>query len=46
LEHIYAVAKANELLARFIAFGSFATIQPAPNDVDIFLLMEDGFGST
>jgi len=45
LEHIYAVAKANEHLARFIAFGSFATAQPALDDVDTFLLMEDRFGS-
>lgn len=30
-------------LARFIVFGSFVTAKPAPNDVDIFLLMEDSF---
>jgi hypothetical protein len=45
LEHIYALAKASGHLARFIVFGSFVTAKPAPNDVDIFLLMEDSFGS-
>ena len=45
LEHIYALAKASGHLARFIVFGSFVTAKPAPNDVDIFLLMEDRFGS-
>ena len=33
LEHIYALAKASEHLARFIVFGSFVTAKPAPNDV-------------
>jgi hypothetical protein len=45
LENIYAPAKASGHLARFIVFGSFVTAKPAPNDVDIFLLMSDGFGS-
>jgi hypothetical protein len=43
LEHIYALAKTSGHLARFIIFGSFVTAKPAPNDVDIFLLMEDSF---
>jgi hypothetical protein len=43
LEHIYALAKASGHLARFIVFGSFVTAKPAPNDVDIFLLMSDSF---
>jgi hypothetical protein len=41
LEHIYALAKASGHLARFMVFGSFVTGKPAPNDVDLFLLMED-----
>ena len=45
LEHIYALANAGGHLARFIVFGSFVTAKPAPNDVDIFLLMSDSFGS-
>ncbi len=30
-------------MARFVIFGSFVTAKPDPNDVDIFLLMEDSF---
>jgi hypothetical protein len=45
LEHIYAVANAGGHLARFMVFGSFVTAKPAPHDVDIFLLMEERFGS-
>jgi len=43
LEHIYALAKASGHLARFIVFGSLVTAKAEPNDVDIFLLMEDSF---
>jgi hypothetical protein len=28
---------------RFIVFGSFVTAKAEPNDVDVFLLMEDSF---
>jgi hypothetical protein len=31
---------------RFIVFGSFVTAKSDPNDVDIFLLMDDGFDLT
>src|SRR5262249_28739696 len=30
-------------LAHFIVFGSFVTAKPEPNDIDVFLLMEDSF---
>ena len=30
-------------MARFIIFGSFVTAKREPNDVDIFILMEDAF---
>jgi|SRR5882724_713820 len=43
LERIYALASSTGSVARFIIFGSFITAKPAPNDVDIFLLMEDSF---
>jgi hypothetical protein len=43
LERIYALARSTGHLARFIVFGSFITAKPEPNDVDIFLLMEDSF---
>ena len=41
LERIYSLARATGHLARFIVFGSFITDKTEPNDVDIFLLMED-----
>ncbi len=30
-------------MARFVVFGSFVTDKPEPNDVDVFLVMEDKF---
>ena len=43
LERIHALAHSTGHLARFIVFGSFITAKAEPNDVDIFLLMEDSF---
>src|SRR5437016_576427 len=45
LERIYNLARGTSQLARFIVFGSFVTDKPEPNDVDIFMLMEDTFDS-
>jgi hypothetical protein len=45
LERIYRLAKLSSHLARFVVFGSFITDKPEPNDVDVFLLMEDAFDS-
>lgn len=33
-------------MTRFVVFGSFVTAKPDPNDVDIFMLMEDTFDSS
>jgi hypothetical protein len=30
-------------LARFIVFGSFVTDEPAPNDIDVFLVFDELF---
>ena len=30
-------------LARFVVFGSFVTEKHAPNDVDVFMIMDDNF---
>src|SRR3990172_9832727 len=46
LSRIYVLAKGTGHLARFIIFGSFVTIKPAPNDVDIFILMENSFDAS
>lgn len=40
---VHSLAAGTGHLARFIVFGSFITVEPRPNDVDLFLLMEDGF---
>jgi len=46
LERIYNVAWATGHLARCVVFGSFVTVKPVPNDVDVFFLMEDTFDVT
>ncbi len=43
LERIYSLAYLTGHLSRFVIFGSFITAKAEPNDVDIFLLMEDSF---
>jgi len=46
LERIYHVARATGHLARFVVFGSFITAKAEPNDVDLFLMMEDTFDAS
>jgi hypothetical protein len=43
LERIYRLARSTGHHARLIIFGSFITSKIEPNDVDIFLLMDDLF---
>ena len=43
LDRIYDIAVETGQMARFIIFGSFVTDKPNPQDLDIFLLMEDTF---
>jgi len=43
LERIDRWARCTGHLARLVVFGSFVTDKPEPNDVDVFLLMEDSF---
>jgi len=45
LERVYNLARGTDQLARFVVFGSFVTAKPDPNDVDIFMLMEDSFNT-
>lgn len=40
---IYRLVKSTNHLERFIIYGSFVTSKPNPNDVDIFLVMDDDF---
>ncbi|MBS1786695.1 MAG: hypothetical protein JST85_03185 [Acidobacteria bacterium] len=46
LARIYQLAQSTDQVARFIIFGSFITAKQTPNDVDIFMLMEDTFDSS
>jgi hypothetical protein len=46
LTRVLAIARASGHLARFVVFGSFVTNNPQPNDVDVFLLMEDSFDAS
>ena len=43
LKKIYYSATATNQILRFIIYGSFITAKENPNDIDIFLLMKDGF---
>jgi hypothetical protein len=43
LARIYTLARSTGQLARFIIVGSFVTAKPEPNDVDIFMLMDNAF---
>jgi hypothetical protein len=40
---VYRLARSTGHLARLVVFASFITNKIEPNDVDIFLLMEDSF---
>ena len=43
LGRIHRLALSTGQVSRFVVFGSFITAKAEPNDVDIFLLMEDTF---
>jgi hypothetical protein len=43
LARVYELVAATGHLRRFIVFGSFVTAKPEPNDVDVFMLMDDTF---
>ena len=41
LRHIHRLAASTDAVGRFIIFGSFVTAKLHPNDVDIFMIMQD-----
>jgi len=43
LRRVYELAAGTDHLKRFIVFGSFVTAKAEPNDVDLFLVMDDTF---
>ena len=46
LRRVYEIARNTGRLARFVVFGSFITGKEDPNDVDIFMIMDDQFDFT
>ena len=46
LHRVYQIAHGTDRLARFVVFGSFITDKEDPNDVDIFMIMDDEFDIT
>jgi hypothetical protein len=43
LEGLYQLAMTTGQVVRFVVFGSFVTAKTEPNDVDLFMLMQDTF---
>ncbi len=43
LERIHQIASHTGHLRRFVVFGSFVTDKHEPNDVDVFMIMDDNF---
>jgi len=43
LRRVYDLAQRTGAVQRFLVFGSYVTDKPAPNDVDIVLIMQDSF---
>ena len=43
LRRIYEIVQSTRRLSRFVVFGSFVTSKDEPNDVDIFVIMDDEF---
>ena len=43
LVRVYGIALRTGKLKRFVLFGSYVTTKPAPNDIDIILIMRDDF---
>ena len=43
LRRAYEIAQNTGRLGRFVVFGSFITNKEDPNDVDIFMIMDDDF---
>jgi uncharacterized protein DUF6932 len=43
LRRIYHLTSATHKLERLILFGSYITVKPDPNDVDVVLIMRDDF---
>lgn len=43
LRRVYEIAQETGCLSRFVVFGSFVTGKAEPNDIDLFMIMDDEF---
>lgn len=43
IRRVHEIADSTGRLARFVVFGSFVARKSEPNDVDIFMIMDDEF---
>jgi hypothetical protein len=43
LRRVYEIAQSTGHLSRLVLFGSFVTSKPEPNDIDLFMIMDDEF---
>ncbi len=43
LQQLHHLVQSTGKLERFLIFGSYVTAKPAPNDIDIFLIMAEDF---
>jgi hypothetical protein len=43
LQRVFSLVFGTGHLSRFILFGSFVTDKPEPNDIDVFLIMDNDF---
>ncbi len=46
LKTVYETVRSTGRMRRFIVFGSFVSTKPDPNDVDVFLIMDNAFDVT
>lgn len=46
LRHVHILANSTGQLKRFVVYGSFVTDKPDPRDVDVFMVMQNGFDVT
>ena len=46
IRRIHRIASDSGHLARFVVYGSFVTDKPVPNDVDVFMVLDDTFDAS
>jgi len=46
IRRIHRIASESGRLARLVVYGSFVTDKPVPNDVDVFMVLDDTFDAS